>query len=113
GLLGVLLGFAMGIVITITKPDGSKVTLTVPDGSDIDIRDVPAGGDSTAAVEPGAVGRSVQGQTPAGAVQPLVFAVLIEPSDVDAATRQAAEQQLKESTGTRPVSTDIGTWYPV
>src|SRR5690606_12020359 len=67
----------------------------------------------TAAVEPGAVGRSVQGQTPAGAVQPLVFAVLIEPSDVDAATRQAAEQQLKESTGTRPVSTDIGTWYPV
>jgi len=113
GLFGVLLGFAMGIVITITKPDGSKVTLAVPDGSDIDIRDVPAGGDTTGAVEQGAVGLPIKGQTPAGAVEPLVFAILVEPSEVDAAARQAAEQQLKESTSTGPVSTDIGTWYPV
>lgn len=37
GLIGVAIGFACGITITIRKPDGSKMTMTVPDGSDIEI----------------------------------------------------------------------------
>ena len=37
GLIGVMIGFACGITITIRTPDGSKMTMTVPDGSDVEI----------------------------------------------------------------------------
>lgn len=37
GLIGIVIGFACGITITIRTPDGSKMTMTVPDGSDVEI----------------------------------------------------------------------------
>ncbi|TVP94892.1 MAG: serine/threonine protein kinase, partial [Planctomycetaceae bacterium] len=37
GLIGILFGFVLGIVISITLPDGSRMKVRVPDGSDIAI----------------------------------------------------------------------------
>lgn len=78
GLLGVLIGFAMGIAITVTKPDGSKLTLTVPDGSDIDIRSTEA---EAQAAEPGPAA-----MTPA------------QPADRDPVAAQQPPKQLKPPT---------------
>jgi serine/threonine protein kinase len=37
GFFGAVVGFCLGIIITITHPDGTKTTLTIPDGSKIEI----------------------------------------------------------------------------
>jgi len=37
GLIGILFGFVLGIIVTITLPDGSKMTVNLPQGSDIAI----------------------------------------------------------------------------
>jgi len=42
GLLGFFGGLALGIIITITRPDGSKFVVTAPEGSDVDIRSAEA-----------------------------------------------------------------------
>lgn len=52
GLIGVAIGFACGITITIRKPDGSKMTMTVPDGSDIEIDSTGEGEIATREPEP-------------------------------------------------------------
>src|SRR5690606_1901437 len=42
GLLGFFGGLALGIIITITRPDGSQVVVAAPEGSDVDIRSAEA-----------------------------------------------------------------------
>ena len=37
GFFGMVLGLCLGIIITITNPDGSKTTLSIPDGSKVEI----------------------------------------------------------------------------
>ncbi len=117
GLLGVLVGFAMGIVITITKPDGSKVTLTVPDGSDIDIRNQDDAGPATSAAQAMPLDFD---QAAAATVQPrpvsptpLALAIVIEPGDLSEERLAAAERALMEAIDQAPVTTDVGTWYVV
>lgn len=117
GLLGVLIGFAFGIVIVITKPDGSKVTLTVPDGSKIDVRDQtdasPAA--SAAQVTPWRLDQTATtfGQSQRVSPTPLALAIVIEPGDLSEERLAAAERALIESIDQAPVITDAGTWYVV
>ncbi len=99
GLLGALVGFAMGILITITTPDGSNLTLTVPDGSDIGIQDTVSASQQTSSIT-----------KPSSNISPIAFAVLVGP---DVYHLDSAAQLLKQSDGKRPVTTEIGTWYPV
>ena len=44
GLVGILLGFCFGIIITITNPDGSKTVLQLPPGSKVEVSE---GGNNT------------------------------------------------------------------
>ncbi len=39
GLMGILLGFCFGIIITITNPDGSKTVMQLPAGSKVEMRE--------------------------------------------------------------------------
>lgn len=58
GLSGIVLGYLLGVIITIKKPDGTTATLEVPDGSHVTIDE-----EGNALVEPG--GSPKQTATPA------------------------------------------------
>src|SRR5690606_6207648 len=66
-LLGFFGGLALGIIITITRPDGSQVVVAAPEGSDVDVRSAEA-----APVQPPAVGK---------ASDPLGAAPVPQPTD--------------------------------
>ncbi len=61
GLSGILLGYLLGVIITIKKPDGTTATLDVPDGSHVTIDE-----DGNAIVEPGAARNSQTGKDQPG-----------------------------------------------
>ena len=65
GLLGFFGGLALGIIITITRPDGSQVVIAAPEGSDVDIRSAEA-----APVQPPVAGKASDPSGAAPAPQP-------------------------------------------
>ncbi|MGI9516550.1 MAG: protein kinase domain-containing protein [Pirellulaceae bacterium] len=63
GLSGILLGYLLGVIITIKKPDGTTATLEVPDGSHVKIDE-----EGNAIVEPGGTGNTQAGKDPSSEV---------------------------------------------
>ena len=75
GFFGAVVGLCLGILITITHPDGTKTTITVPDGSKIAIEE--SGKPAIPTVEPnpktlGQIEKPKLGTTP-----PLQFALML------------------------------------
>jgi len=66
GLLGFFGGLALGIIITITRPDGSQVVIATPEGSDVDIRSAEA-----VSVQPPVTGKASGPSGAAPAPQPV------------------------------------------
>ncbi len=139
GLFGMLVGFALGIVITIKRPDGSQLSITVPDGSDIDIRpsgeaasgstkgskmmggDMSYGGEMLGSEEMG-YGGGMMGMEPGAAMEielpasngpPLMFAILMNADEVPEEELARAKQQVSRSYAGNPILTEIGYWHEV
>ncbi len=104
GFFGALLGLLMGIVITITYPDGTKVTIPVTPGSQVAIDHVPDDKPADAAVNAAASDLEYA---------PLAFVVLVNAGERSADAIDAAKKILQTSDGRDFVRSDAGTWYRI
>lgn len=105
GFFGICIGALLGIIITVTKPDGSKITMQVPDGSSIDIQE---SGDA-----PSAPVQLSENQPPSLTLSPMALAATVEAEDVDADELNRAISALREHEGAEPLETAIGIWCPL
>jgi serine/threonine protein kinase len=102
GIVGLFSGLVLGIVITVTLPDGSRIAMTVPEGSHVDIQSSGESDQQPAAEE----------TLTSEKLHPLAFAVLSErPLTHDEWSR--AKSALEESDGEEPLVTELGVWLPV
>lgn len=120
GFFGLILGAFLGIIITITKPDGSKITMKVPDGSSIDIQDPSTLASEspqqpttqTAENQPSFQPQPITTVTP-DMLSPMAFAVTVEPEDIAEDQLNEAITALRNFDGEGMLETSIGIWCPL
>lgn len=106
GLGGILLGWCLGVIITIVHPDGSKTSIRPPEGSQVLVQETGTGdGNGQSSQAEAADVRNV------GEFSPLSFAVLVADGSQEAIEHAKAEL-AKTPFGT-VVPTAIGIWYPI
>ncbi|MEZ6092468.1 MAG: protein kinase, partial [Pirellulaceae bacterium] len=110
GFLGMMLGVALGVIITVKYPDGSTVKLDVPVGSQISV-DHQADGTSDSATAPDPV-NALHGM-PAG-TDPFRFAILLDRGELSeeelAASEAALSRQFHKNPNSPRFETKHGTW---
>lgn len=108
GLLGLLLGLCIGLFIKIERPDGTVFNIPIPPGSKVTLED------GAGPAEVGVPKAVPTVETAANSdFAPLQFAVLVEEDRYEESLLERAEAPLAKSDGARPVTTELGTWYPV